>query len=204
MIGGICQLRQSGSDSGKIAKTTLIYYGCLILSCSTGFSAIFCVGVTTISAVILGIILVNLIQPGVGHSFNASDANSDDWRCTPVNVTATRKKAVEAETGDETVDALLGVLRKMFPKNILKAAVDMNILGVICFAVGFGVMLSGMGERADSMIDAIEVFNHVIMKMVTAALWFAPVGITRISFVWCDLVACRRGFFDRCESRRKL
>lgn len=54
MISGICQLRSSGSNSGEIAKTTLIYYG-----------------VTTILAVFLGIVLVNLIQPG--NAFAAAD-----------------------------------------------------------------------------------------------------------------------------------
>merc|ERR1712166_270847 len=166
MISGICQLRSSGSNSGEIAKTTLIYYG-----------------VTTITAVFLGIVLVNLIQPGVGHSFNAAnDANSDDWRCVPVNITASGHgaKSEAHSTGDETVDALLGVMRKMFPSNVIKAAADMNILGVIVFAVGFGVCLSGLGDKGEPFMNGVEIFNDVIMTMVTAALWFAPIGVASL------------------------
>eukprot|EP00656_Telonema_subtile_P026048 TRINITY_DN28042_c0_g1_i2.p1 TRINITY_DN28042_c0_g1~~TRINITY_DN28042_c0_g1_i2.p1 ORF type:complete len:421 (+),score=110.84 TRINITY_DN28042_c0_g1_i2:209-1471(+) len=163
MVSGICQLRTSGSNGAQIAKTTLVYYG-----------------VTTVIAVVLGILLVNVIQPGVGHSFDSASTNSSDWRCQPLNVTAAKKESIEAETGDETVDALLGVVRKMVPSNVVKAAVNMNILGVICFAVGFGVMLSGMGEKADGLIGGIEAFNEVIMKMVTAALWLAPPGVASL------------------------
>jgi Na+/H+-dicarboxylate symporter len=99
-----------------------------------------------------------------------------------VNITAEGHgaKAEENSTGDETVDALLGVLRKMFPSNVIKAAVDMNILGVIVFAVGFGVCLSGTGAKGEPFMNGVEIFNEVIMQMVTAALWFAPIGVASL------------------------
>jgi len=51
MIAGVCSLSSSGAKSGKLAKITLFYY----------------MG-STIIAVVLGIVLVNIIQPGVGRS----------------------------------------------------------------------------------------------------------------------------------------
>lgn len=141
---------------------------------------------------------------GVGHSFNAAnDANSDDWRCVPVNITASGHggKSEEHSTGDETVDALLGVLRKMFPNNVIKAAVDMNILGVIVFAVGFGVCLSGLGDKGEPFMNGIEIFNDVIMTMVTAALWFAPIGNKSLCppCMLRSVVVSRRRFTDCCQ-----
>lgn len=63
------------------------------------------------------------------------------------------------ESGDEAaiLTALLNVLRNMFPDNIVRAAVDMNILGVITFSLFFGICLVGLGDEAASLIQAINV-----------------------------------------------
>mmetsp|Transcript_14187 Transcript_14187/g.34687 ORF Transcript_14187/g.34687 Transcript_14187/m.34687 type:complete len:307 (-) Transcript_14187:2011-2931(-) len=65
----------------------------------------------------------------------------------------------------------------MFPPNIVKAAVDMNVLGIITFSLFFGAMLSSLGTQAQPMIQLVHIFNEVIMKMVMAILWLAPFGI---------------------------
>lgn len=53
--------------------------------------------------------------------------------------------------------ALLGVAHTMFPDNVVKAAVDLNILGVITFALFFGLCLSQLGSEADGLVAAIQV-----------------------------------------------
>ena len=54
-------------------------------------------------------------------------------------------------------NALLGVMRSMFPDNVAAAAVDMNILGVITFSLLFGLALASLGPQADSFIAAVDV-----------------------------------------------
>ena len=53
--------------------------------------------------------------------------------------------------------ALLGVLRTMFPDNVVAAAVNMNILGVITFSLFFGLCLSQLGPEADGLVAGIQV-----------------------------------------------
>ena len=54
------------------------------------------------------------------------------------------------------LSALLNVLRNMFPDNIVSAAVDMNILGVITFSLFFGICLVGLGDEAATLIQGIN------------------------------------------------
>ena len=97
MVAGVCALNGSGSETGRMAKHTLIYFA-----------------TTTIIAVILGLILVTTIQPGVGGDLGALGSS---------NMSATK--------GDPAplIDTIFGVMLQMFPPNVLKAAVDMNVLG---------------------------------------------------------------------------
>ena len=53
--------------------------------------------------------------------------------------------------------ALLSVFLNMFPDNVVAAAVDMNILGVITFSLLFGLALASLGPQADSFIAAVDV-----------------------------------------------
>jgi len=147
MIAGVCSLQAAGANSGKLAKITLGYY----------------MG-STVIAVVMGIALVNIIQPGVGRGFDSvTSLNSTDWRCQSHHgeITAHLDKKPADYT---TADSLLDVLRNMFPPNIVKAAADMNILGVISFSLFFGAVISGLGEQAEPMVKLIEIFNEIIMR----------------------------------------
>ena len=55
------------------------------------------------------------------------------------------------------IGALLAVARSMVPDNVMRAAVDSNILGVITFSLLFGLALAALGPQADSFIGAVHV-----------------------------------------------
>ena len=55
------------------------------------------------------------------------------------------------------LQALLAVARNMVPDNVVLAAVNMNILGIITFSLFFGICLASLGSRADGMISLIHV-----------------------------------------------
>lgn len=50
----------------------------------------------------------------------------------------------------------------MFPDNVVAAAVDMNILGVITFSLFFGLCLSQLGEEADGLISGIQACGWLV------------------------------------------
>ena len=55
------------------------------------------------------------------------------------------------------LQALLAVARNMVPDNVVVAAVNMNILGIITFSLFFGICLASLGSQADGMISLITV-----------------------------------------------
>jgi Na+/H+-dicarboxylate symporter len=130
-----------------------------------GFRTIAYYAITTGMSVLLGIILVNLIQPGVGSTAIAPASGE-----LPTSLMHPKG----------ALESLLLVVKGMFPPNLLKAGVDMNVLGLIVFSVVFGAVLSTMGERGRPVLRFFEGFNEAIMKIVHLIVWYAPIGIASL------------------------
>lgn len=139
MIVGVTSLgdiRKLGRTAGK----TLLYF----------------LGTTTI-AVLLGLVLVNIIRPGVGAPMIGSAA--------PEMIT------------DSAPMSLIDIVVSMVPENFFKAASEGQVLGMIIFALIFGGALTTLGAGAKSVIDILETLNRAIMKIVELIIYFAPVGV---------------------------
>jgi len=140
MIAGVCSLQAAGANTGKLARVALSYFAG-----------------TTLIAVFIGLVVVNVIQPGKGTEMDTS---------------------VSEKSEASMLDTMLGVFMKMFPPNIVEAAATMNVLGVLMFSLFFGVVLARLPpETGAPMIQSIDIFNQVVMGMVMAILWLSPVGI---------------------------
>ncbi|MFD2892046.1 dicarboxylate/amino acid:cation symporter [Flavobacterium chuncheonense] len=126
---------------------------------------------TTVFAVSIGLVVVNLIKPGsyitestrtelVGNY--ASDANS---------------KIAAAENQKEA--GPLQALEDIVPSNIVKAASDNgNMLQVIFFAVFFGIALILIPQEQATPVKAFfDGFNEVILKMIDIIMLAAPFGV---------------------------
>ena len=113
---------------------------------------------TTFIAVVIGLILVNLIQPGEGVQLRAS--------------------AESMARGDQPwFAALFDVFRGMFPPNLVQAAAEGNILGLLIFALAFGGLLTTLGERGKQVVVIFETINDALLKLVRLIIWAAPVGV---------------------------
>lgn len=146
MVVGVSSLGDI-RKAGKIGYRTIGYYA-----------------LTTGVAVLLGIILVNVIQPGVGTEAVAAAGDLPESLQQPKGV----------------VESLLQVVKGMFPPNLIEAGAKMNVLGLIVFSVALGAVLSTMGERGRPVIRFFESFNEAIMKIVHLVVWFAPIGIASL------------------------
>jgi solute carrier family 1 (high affinity glutamate transporter) protein 1 len=112
--------------------------------------------VTTSIAVTIGIILVNVIQPGV--------------------LTSPGPEGPEAMShpGDYSiVDVVIG----MVPPNIFAAMSETKVLPLIIVSLVFGGILTTMGEKGKLLRDLFEVSNEAIMKFVHIVMLFAPFGV---------------------------
>ncbi|KIH57801.1 transporter, dicarboxylate/amino acid:cation Na+/H+ symporter family protein [Ancylostoma duodenale] len=54
---------------------------------------------------------------------------------------------------------------------------EMNVLGLIVFCSGFGVILSILGDQARLMINFFIVLDAIIMRWISALMWCYPIGI---------------------------
>ncbi len=121
---------------GRMGGLTLVYY----------------LG-TTLAAAALGLVLVNLISPGVG---------------------------VEAAgvVGREVADySFLDVLRGIIPSNIFAALSDGQMLPLIFFSLFFGGVLSTLGQRGVTLISFFDGLFEVSIRMVRLIVATAPVGV---------------------------
>jgi Na+/H+-dicarboxylate symporter len=53
----------------------------------------------------------------------------------------------------------------------VESSSKMNVLGIVCFSVAFGAILSSMGETGRPMTVFFTVLLEVIMKLVTIIIW---------------------------------
>ena len=127
--------------------------------------------ITTVMAVSIGLVLVNLIKPG-----NSISENTRNDLLTSYSIEASSKieKAhQQKETGP------LQALEDIVPDNIFSAAGDnANMLQVIFFAVFFGLGLILIPEKAAKPVkDFFDGFNDVILKMIDLIMSMAPYGV---------------------------
>uniref|UniRef100_A0A4W6EQ44 Amino acid transporter n=1 Tax=Lates calcarifer TaxID=8187 RepID=A0A4W6EQ44_LATCA len=77
--------------------------------------------------------------------------------------------------------------RNIFPSNLVSAAFQsvpfgtdqdgMNILGLVVFAIVFGVALRKLGDEGEILIKFFNSFNEATMVLVSWIMWYAPLGI---------------------------
>lgn len=157
IIVGVASLG-SLSETGKIGMRTVVYYF-----------------VTTIIAATIGLVLVNIIQPGVG-----AEALNE----IPVDpAMQSRMEAGGYATEDasiSTLDRVLNVFRTMVPDNIVAAAANLNVLGLIVFSILFGLALTAVKDKGKPVLAFFEGVNEAIMKLVMWFMWVVPIGIASL------------------------
>ena len=125
---------------GKVGGLTLLYYAS-----------------TTSIAVFIGLVVVNLVQPGVGVG-EATTALSSDI-------------AEKADTG------FVDIIRSLISPNIISAAANMQLLPLIFFCLIFAAALTTIGDKNNTIIKFFDGLNEVMMKLVLWVMYFAPIGI---------------------------
>lgn len=159
---------------------------------------------TTMAAVIIGLALVNIFQPGAGADENLLEANRiryelwrdangiqalDDMRMVddPANAELVASIATEeASSSDWVTDKLnkatntknsgpLQPLVDVVPKNIFGSLVDMSMLQIIFFAIFFGIVVVGLPEEKKAPLTrAVDSLNEVFIQMVWVVMKAMP------------------------------
>ena len=121
---------------------------------------------TTILAVIVGLLMVNFIQPGVGVDQTSLDASLAEGQ---VN-TAGRE---DADLGT----ILRGLVLMLFTDNLIESAARTSLLPLILFSIIFAGMLTTMGTRVQALTEIIVQVNEALLSFILLLMKLAPFGI---------------------------
>ena len=121
---------------------------------------------TGLIAVVTGLVLVNVINPGGGESVKALSENMPD-------VSARLSRVEGRDAGD-----LVEVISRAVPDNIFAAAVNMELLALIFFSVVFGYFMARLEGSVSETLTNFWTAIHDVMIMITRwVLKFAPYGV---------------------------
>lgn len=111
-------------------------------------------------SLLLGMVLVNWLQPGKGTAVSMDNvAAADDL------LKNTHSFSLEQ------------FVTHVVPKSVFEAMATNEILQLVIFSILFGVALSSVGEIAKPVIKTLDTVAHVVLKMVTYIMWVAPLGV---------------------------
>ena len=140
IISGVASVG-GGRSLGRLFSKTMGYY---VLS---SFFAAF-----------VGLLMVNVIRPGVG-----------------ANLTGTDQQALpELATPDSAVELLLDIV----PQNVIQAAATADMLALIFFCIVFGAALTTLPDKTrEPLVQFFDALFHVMMNLTSGIIKFLPIGV---------------------------
>ena len=141
IIIGISSIKDQ-SKIGRLGFKTLIYYM-----------------FTSLVAILIGLTLANLIQPGIGAA-PLDQVNAFDT------------------TQLSSTTSILDILKRMIPLNPISALASGDILGIIFFAIFFGIMMNFVDSKYTASVKGlIESIYQIVMRMTQVIIKCAPIGV---------------------------
>jgi Na+/H+-dicarboxylate symporter len=112
----------------------------------------------SIFSLLLGMLLVNVFEPG--NSLHIPLPN------------------VGAETGLVNVKPTLSSFTAhIFPKSIIEAMANNEILQIVVFSMFFGIACASLGELAHPTVKLLESLSHIMLKITSYVMHYAPVAV---------------------------
>ena len=127
----------------------------------TGAIALLYFEVVSTLALIIGLVVVNVLQPGAGMNV---DPNALDV------------KAVAVYADQAQQQGIVAFLLDVIPSSVIGAFASGNILQVLLFAVMFGFALHHLGEKGQLIFNVIDSFSKVIFGVINMIMKLAPIG----------------------------
>ncbi len=140
LVVGIAHMEDTGT-LGRVGIKSLAWFICASLMSLT-----------------LGLILVHLLQPGVGLNLPLPPTTADAGL-------------------DKSNFDVAKVITHIFPSSIIDAMAKNEILQIVIFSVFFGVAITAVGERAKPIVVATEALVAVMLKVTDYVMRFAPFAV---------------------------
>lgn len=130
-----------------------------------GIKALIYFEVLTTIALVMGLVLAFVFEPGVGMNI--------DPRALDASAMSAYASNAEKLTGGGTVAFLMNLI----PATVIAPFVTGDVLQVLLFAVLFGVALSLLGERGQPIAALVDTLSHVLFKIMGIVIKLAPLGV---------------------------
>ncbi|MEE4159525.1 dicarboxylate/amino acid:cation symporter [Pseudomonas viridiflava] len=125
-----------------------------------GYALLYFEIVSTI-ALLIGLIVVNVVQPGAGMNIDVSTLDAS-------------KIAAYVTAGQD--QSIVGFILNVIPNTIVGAFANGDILQVLMFSVIFGFALHRLGAYGKPVLDFIDRFAHVMFNIINMIMKLAPIG----------------------------
>lgn len=126
---------------GRIGLKTLIYFTS-----------------ATLIALMLGLVIVNVFEPGKVMHLDLPDAKAE---------TGVKSNAQDAKN----------FISHVIPDSIINAMATNDVLPIVIFALFFGVAAASIGKQGEAMVKACDSLAHIMFKITNYVMNFAPIGI---------------------------
>ena len=127
----------------------------------TGGYALLYFEIVSSIALIVGLLIVNAVQPGAGMNIDPASLDT---------------KGIAAYTKPGQMQSTTDFLLNIIPNTVVDAFAKGEILQVLLFAVLFGFCLHQFGGRGTLIFDFIEKISHVFFAIVGVIMKVAPLG----------------------------
>ena len=143
LVTGIAGMKELGSV-GRVAGKAFAYF--------LFFSTL---------ALIVGLIVANVVQPGAGMNIDAASLDT---------------KGIADYTVKAHETTITGFLMSIIPDTMVSAFTEGNILQILLVAILFGISLSLVGEPAKPVLNFLERLSLIVFKLVGILMRAAPLG----------------------------
>ncbi len=123
-----------------------------------GFRAITWFIIASLISIGLGLIMVNLFQPGVG---------------APIPEAADAAKTLGEVKSLKPTEFILSI----FPKNAFEAMATNNILQILVFSIFAGVALSAIGEKGAPLVRGADALAEMMLQITGYVMRYAPIAV---------------------------
>lgn len=126
---------------------------------------------TTIAAITIGLVLVNIIDPGASFPKNEQEKFTEMY--------SSQVEAKQQDAAELKQDSPLQFLVDLVPENVFGAAANnSNMLQIIFFAIMLGIAIVLLPESKTKPVrDFFNSMNLVILKLIDLIMEFAPIGV---------------------------
>jgi proton glutamate symport protein len=128
-----------------------------------GLKAIVYFEAATTIALVIGLLLVNVFQPGAGLA------------APPATAAAGTASAVQALA--QTQKSGWDFFVQLFPTSIIDAMARGDILQLVVFSLFFGIALAAVGSKGKPVLDVLDATAQVMFKFTGYVMAFAPIGV---------------------------